>query len=184
MPTISPRPTWSETGPTPGASRPDDLEDLRPVLGRDDRPRWELQVHRRTDHELDDVVDVQVHAVVRALNDPVAQHREPVGQSTDLFEPVADVDDGASTVADATDQRLQSLGSRNIEDRGRLIQQQHLGLVHHRANHLEHLSPAGAKLANVVALTEGEVEVSSSARRSLGASSPRQWKLARGSPRP
>ena len=104
------------------------------------------------------MLDIPVHAVVGALDDAIAQDREAVGQAANLLEPVADVDDGAARVADLADERLQPLGGRDVEDRGRLVEQQDLGLVNHRAHDLEHLAATRAEVAHAVAATEGEIE--------------------------
>ena len=81
------------------------------------------------DHELDDLVHGGRGRLQRAHVGSVPQHGDPVGDVHDLVHAVGDVDDGHAPLPQAA-HALEELGALRLrQGRGRLVEDEHLGLL-------------------------------------------------------
>ena len=81
-------------------------------------------VERSADHLLDQRLDRNLRVVVVRHQPSVAQHRDPVGDTGDLVEPVTDVDEADAFGFQTADLLEQALGFLAPERRGRLVEDQ------------------------------------------------------------
>ena len=88
------------------------------------------------------------HPLARLAGDDdlaAAQDRDPVGDGEDVLEEVGDVDDADAAVAEVADDLQQALGLGFLQGRGRLVEDQDVGLVEQRAGDLDQLLLAEAQ---------------------------------------
>ena len=78
----------------------------------------------------------------------VAEDHDVIGEGVDLVEPVGDVDNRHASVAQAADEREQSLDLLGGECRGRFVEHQQSGRTSHRPGDLEDLTLCHTELAH------------------------------------
>src|SRR5713101_9687547 len=78
----------------------------------------------------------------------LAEYRDPVGQLEDLINVVADEEDGGSPGPELTDQADDRLGLVDAERRRRLVQDEHLRVVHRGPGQSNCLPLAAGEHAN------------------------------------
>ena len=102
---------------------------VRPAVRRD---RFQL-VQLAADHLGDQLAARQVVDEILADELPVAQNGDAVRDLVDLVEEVADEQHGDAGIAEVADDGEQLLDFAAVQTRGRLVEDQHLGVEHHRA---------------------------------------------------
>ena len=84
---------------------------------------------RAAEHQVDQLLLVQLGGLVRADLGTVAQHADAVGDREDLVEPVRDIEDADTALAHAPHGLEQDLDLGLRERRGRLVEHQHARAV-------------------------------------------------------
>ena len=121
------------------ATEPGDVEEhlpavsVRVALGEGER-------ERPPDHERHDGLLRHARRVVGALADAVAEHRDAVGDTEHLGEPVADVDDPDAGPAPLQDERVELGDLLRPQRRGRLVEEQDLRFGEQGLDDLEELA--------------------------------------------
>ena len=102
--------------------------------------RWKRKLERPADHERDETLFGHGGCLERPLAHAVAENADPIGDTKNLGQPVADVDDPDAGAAPLVNQRVQSVDVLRPEGRRRLVEEQHLRLGEQRLDDFEELS--------------------------------------------
>ena len=102
-----------------------------------------------SDHERDEVLLGQIlgHREGTAM-DAVAQDRDPVGELENFRQAVADIDHPGAHGGELADDLGELAHTFDIQRRGRLVQEQHLGVGHQRLDDLDELAVRRGEVAD------------------------------------
>ena len=129
------------------------------LVARDVLPRREPMGEVAADHVLDDPLVVELLGGEGADHAAVAHDGDLVGNREDLFHLMGDVDDRRSLAAEATDD-FEKVGDLVLgEGRGRLVHDDHLGVIGNRLGHLYGLDLGHGELADPDLRIDVDLEV-------------------------
>ena len=123
------------------------------VLDRKDGPvavlhRNLAEIDLLAEHGVDRALIVERLCVEHAGDAAVAQADDAVGEPPDVGHAVRDVEDGDAALAQPVDDGEQPVGLRARQRRGRLVEDQHLGLMRHGARDRDHLAVGERQVAD------------------------------------
>ena len=134
---------------------------MRTVAGRVGLAAIDRQGHLATDHQLGEVLLVGLGRDPLADDLAASDDRDPIGDLEDLVELVADEDDAVALGREAAQDLEDLLGLLGRQDRGRLVEDEDLGVAVERLEDLDALLPADRQGADLDVGVDLEAEPSS-----------------------